>query len=71
MKYYILFVLSFALISCGDSNQEKTTQSDSTEDEALKEEIVTLDSISATVDEINAELEATSQELNDLLNDLN
>ncbi len=68
MKKLVLgaFTVGLLAIGCGNAEAEKAAQ----ENAKAEKEMKSLDSATAVIEGVNAEIEASSEEVDNLLNDL-
>lgn len=69
MKKGIVFIFFMACLGVGCGSDASSTSD--AESEALKQEIMTIDSTTAVIDSMQNEIETSAEKLNELLNELN
>ena len=70
MLYWALIGLSIAMCSCSGSQKKTTQNTEVSNVEIPSEDAMVLDSISNTVNQIKTDIDRTSKELDELLDEL-
>ena len=69
MKKLILTLsIGMMLVGCGGNSEKEQTSAP--QNEAIKKEVVAIDSVATLMDEAKSEIDTKNEELDELLNDL-